>query len=189
MTKVKAGVSLAVLFICLQPFSFSQRAVGEANLGLAELSGDPIVDVHGNLLFFKTIGSKTDGVETEVTLISPDAKFDQKTYPGILSPIRRGEKAVYFIHRMPSATATKPPAPAALSLSALVTAPGSLPSALVDYALTGKFELFKVASGFLTGGTDVIYLGQAASTGASVLVLTFDGSVFAQVPGSPVPLS
>ena len=185
MSKAKICASLVVLFLCLQPISYSQKSLGEANLGQPQLS-DPIVDVHGNLLFFRTVVSKGEGVETEVTLISPSGTTETQTYPGILSPIRRGEKAVYAIQMVPGASAQTS---ATLSLVALATGPGSLPAGLVDYSLSGKFELFKIASGFLTGGSDVIYLEQRSSTGSSVLVLTFDGTNFTPVTGSPVPLS
>lgn len=189
MLKVKICSWVVILFLCLQPFAYSQKITAEANLGQAKLTSDPIVDVHGNLLFFRTVVSRTAGVQTEVTLISPSATTTSQTYPGILSPIRTGEKAVYIIQRMPAALTATTITSATMSLVALVTAPGSLPPGFVDYSLSEKFEVFKIAAGFLTGGSDVIYLDQRSSTGRSVLVLTFDGKDFAQVPGSPVPLS
>jgi hypothetical protein len=157
------------------------------------LSSEPIVDVHGNILFFRTVVSKTHVVETEVTLILPSAIPATAIYPGILSAIKRGEKAVYAIQRMPAvstttANSTAAPNPATLSLVALVTGQETLPQGLIDYSMSGKFELLKIASGFLTGGPDVLYLGQRSSSGTSVQVLTFDGAVF-KPSGSPVPLS
>ena len=187
MVRIRICALLAVVSLCLQPFSFSQTSIGAANLGQAELSADPIVDVHGNVLFFRTIVSKSNGVQTEVTLISPTAATAVQTYPGILSPIKRGEQAVYAIQRVPAASVATTPTPATLNLVALATTPGSLPQGLIDYSLSGKFDSFTIDSGFLTGGADVIYLGQYTSTGASVLVLTFTGSGFTAV-GSPVPL-
>jgi hypothetical protein len=187
MSKAKLCASLVVLFLCLQPCSYPQKSVGEANLRKAELS-DPIVDVHGNLLFFRTVVSKGEGVETEVVLISPSATTDTKTYPGILSPVGTGERAVYAIQRLPAASATTAHTSAVLSLVALATGVGSLPAGLSDYPLSGKLDLIKIASGSLTGGSDVIYLHQRSSTGGSVLVLTFDGKNFAPVSGGPVPL-
>jgi len=188
MSKAKICASFVVLFLCLQPLCNSQSVTAQANLEKPELSADPIVDVHGNLLFFKTVESKSDGVQTQVTLISPSAQTATQTYPGRLLQLKRGEKAVYAIQRVPAASATTPPTPAAVSLVALVTSPGALPGALVPYALSGKFELFKIASGFLTGGPDVIYLGQRSSTGPEVLVLSFNGTSFTLVSGGPVPL-
>ena len=189
MLRVKTCSLVVILFLCVQPFSYSQKSIGEANVGLAEMTSDPIVDVHGNLLFFRTVVSKSAGVQTEVTLISPSAATTSQTYPGILSPIRRGEKAVYAIQRMPAALTATTRTSATLSLVALVTAPGSLPPSLLDYSLSGKYNAFKIASGILTGGADLIYLDQRSSAGRSVLVLTFDGTGFAPVSGSPVPLS
>ena len=189
MLKIKACALFAVLFLLLQPLSFCQASNGGTNFGPIEVSADPIVDFHGNLLVFRIVMSKSTGVETEVTLVSPAAKTDVKTYPGILSPIRRGDKAVYALQRVPSAPTPNTPTPATLNLVALVTAPGSLPLNLIDYPLSGKFELFKVAPAFLTGSLDVIYLGQCESAGASILVLTFDGSSFTEVSANPVPLS
>jgi hypothetical protein len=189
MSTAKICASLVALFFCLQPFSYAQNSIGEANTGQFELPATPLVDVHGNLLFFTTVVSKTDGVGTEVTLISPAASTVTKTYPGILSSIMTGEKAVYAIQSVPAASATTAHAAATLNLVALATDVGSLPAALADYSLSGKFELLEIASGFLTGGSDVIYVKQRLSAGCSVLVLTFDGTSFAPVHGSPVPLS
>jgi hypothetical protein len=188
MLRVKIGASLALLFYCLQPMSYSQTEMGQA-IQAKYISGDPMVDVHGNLLFFKKVASKTDGVGTEVTLVSPSARAITHTYPGILSPIRRGEKGFYAIQRVPAASAGTQNGPATVSLVALVTGPGSLPSALVDYSLGVRPGLFKIASGLLTGSAaDLIYVGQHSSAGRSVLVLTFDGTAFKPVSGSPVVL-
>jgi hypothetical protein len=188
MSKARICPLMVILFLCLHPFSYSQKGIAEANLGQVELNSDPIVDVHGNLLFFRTVASKSAGVQTEVTLISPSATTTSQTYPGILTPIGGGEKAVYAIQRMPAAS-TAAPTSATLSLVALVTTPEPLPPGLVDYSLSGKFRLFKIASGVLTDGSDVIYLDQNSSHGRSVVVLKFDGKDFEPVSGSPVPLS
>jgi uncharacterized membrane protein len=188
MSKAKICASLAVLFLCLQPFSYSQKSVGEANSVHLQLLADPMVDAHGNLLFFRTVASKTDAVETEVTLISPAAQLATETYPGILSPVGSGEKAVYAIRRVPAAIVTTAHTPATLSLVALVTDSGSLSESLADYSLGGKLGLLKIASGFAADGSDVIYLEQRSSAARSVVVLTFNGTSFAPVSGSPVSL-
>jgi hypothetical protein len=188
MSKSKICASLVVLSLFLQPFSYSQKSLGEVNLGQLRLS-DPIVDVHGNLLFFRAVVSKGEAVETEVTLISPSATTDTRKYPGILSPIGTGGNAVYAIQRVPGASSATAQTSATLSLVALTTGLGSLPATPSDYPLSGKIELFKIASGPLAGDLDVIYLGQRSSTGSSVLVLTFDGTKFTQVSPSPVSLS
>ena len=188
MSKAKICAPLAVLLLCLQQFSYSQNSI--VHPGEAALSADPVLDTYGNLLFFKTVVSKTTGVGTEVTLISPAAKTTTETYPGIFSSIKRGEEAVYAMERVPAAspvgslTASNS---ATLSLVALVTGPGSLPNGLIEYPLSGRIELLKIAPGIGPGGSDVIYLRQKSSLGPSVLVLTFDGTVFTTV--GTVPLS
>ena len=186
MFKLKVCATILVLFLCLQPFCYSQRGAAETSSEQVELSADPLVDVHGNLLFLRPRASKHIEAATEVTLISPAATKTTQTYPGILSAVRRGEMAVYAVQRMPSASTT--PGSVVLSLVALATTPGGLPGGLIDYPLSGRLEMLRVAPGFLTGGSDVIYVGQRSSTGSSVLVLAFDGTGFTLVPGSPVPL-
>jgi hypothetical protein len=145
---------------------------------------DPILDASGNLLFFKPAFSKAAGVGTDVTLISPGAQTATETYTGIFSLIQRGEQAVYAIQMAP------PASPAAaksvpLNLVALVTtSKAGLPPSPVEYLLpSGSIDLLKVDRGVTS---DVIYLIQKASSGASVLILTFDGTVFTLVGTVPI---
>jgi hypothetical protein len=186
MLKVKICASLVALIFCLQPLSYSASYM-EANRGYSVLNSESIVDGQGNLLFFKTIGSAGSGVQTLVTLVSPTALTATQTYPGILCPIRGGDMAVYAIEKVRSSSGPG----TTYSLVALVTTPGALPGALVEYPLSGKVELLKVAPSFPAAGTDTIYLGQYSSSGASVLVLTFDGIAFTEASGgtNPVPLN
>ena len=182
MLKAKiCGPLLAVLLLCLQPFSYSQNGI--AVPGQAVLSEDPIVDAFGNLLFFKTVVSKT-GVRTDVTLISPAAETTAETYTGIFSRIKRGEQAVYAIESVPTAF---PAAASSVSQSlvALVTTnSGGLPTSPVEYSLPkGSIDLLKINRG---SASDVIYLVQKSSSGASVLVLTFDGTTFKLVGTVPI---
>jgi hypothetical protein len=183
MSKIKVCVSLVALFLWMHPLSYADQSVGY--FGQLEMSADPIVDANGNLLLFRTLVSKTSGVETEVTLISPAAAKSTQTYSGLLTPIRKGEKGVYAIRWVRSSSGPK--SSAAQSLVALVPSSGTLPKAPVEFPFSGSFALFRIASRS-DGGSDVIYLGQRSSSGPSVLVLSFDGTAFSQVSASPVPL-
>lgn len=181
MSKAKICAPLVVLLLCLQPFSYSQNSIVDP--GQAVLSTDPVLDAYGNLLFFKTVLSKTAGVGTDVTLISPDARTTTETYPGILSSIKRGEQAVYATETVPTAFPAVSRS-VSLGLVALVTTSKGLPVSLVEYPLKGSIDLLKIDRGT---ASDVIYLVQKASSGRSVLILTFNGVAFNLV--GTVPLS
>ena len=183
MSKIKLCASLAfVLLLGLQPFSYAQ-----SNAGQTMLSADPIVDVYGNLLIFQPQFSKTAGMQTEVTLVSPGATKTSEPYNGVLNLINRGEQAVYAIESVPPTVSTGSKgsnAAATLNLVALVTTPtGGLPTTLVQQSITGMVVLLKVAPG---SSSDVIYLFVTAPTGPSVQVFTFSAGTFAEV-GSVTP--
>ena len=183
MSKAKIYASLAVVFLLwLQPFSYSQTNTVPTTTGELVFDPDPLIDAYGNLLIVKTAFSTTNGVEAEVTLISSLAQETKASYPGMFTRIRRGDVAVYAIDREPTAsTAT----PETVSLVALVTGPGSLPSQLVTEPLSpGKIDLMRIDRA--TGG-DVIYLIQSTSKGRFALVYAFNGTAFSQV-GTPIPL-
>ena len=181
MSRAKMCAPLVVLFLCFQSFSYSQTSI--VNHGQAVMSADPVLDSYGNLLFFKTVLSKTAGVSTDVTLVSPGAKTSTETYPGILSSIKSGEEAVYALEAVPAAS-KEASSSVSLSLVALVTTSKSLPVSLVEYPLKGSVVLLKIDRGT---GSDVIYVVQKVSSGLSVLVLTFNGVAFDLV--GTVPLS
>jgi len=172
MSKIRVCASvLAVVFLLwLQPFSYSQINFGQ--IGQALLSGDPVSDSSGDLLFFKTMYSKSDGAQTEVILISPSSgKATDQTYGGVLSPIKVGKQAIYALQSVPPSSGSK--SAATVSLVALVTPP--LPSSLPSYSLTGgNFDFLKVAR--TESGVDYIYVLQMSSEGSSVLIFTFNGS-------------
>jgi hypothetical protein len=181
MSRAKICAPLVVFLLCFQPFSYSQKTI--VNPGQTVLSADPVLDAYGNLLFFKTVLSKTAGVETDVTLVSPEAKTTTETYPGVLSSIKRGEQAIYALEAVPGASRAASSS-ASLSLVALVTSSKGLPVSLVEYPLKGSIDLLKIDRGT---ASDVIYLVQKASSGRSVLILTFNGVAFNLV--GTVPLS
>jgi hypothetical protein len=181
MSRAKICAPLVVLLLCFQPFSYSQKSI--VNPGQAVLSADPVLDAYGNLLFFKTVLSKTAGVETDVTLISPAAKTSTETYLGILSSIKSGEQAVYALEAAPAAS-TAASRSVSLGLVALVPTSKGLPASLVEYPLKGSVDLLKIDRGT---ASDVIYVIQKASSERSVLILTFNGVAFNLV--GTVPLS
>jgi len=183
MSRAKNCASLAVVFLLwFQPVSYCQNITGEPSIGQVVVAADPIVDVYGNLLIFKTDFSTAAGLETEVTLISSAGQETKNSYPGMFSRIKRGEAAVYAIEGEPGASAG---ASETLNLVALVTGQGSLPAAVVQQPVSGKIDIMKIARGT---GTDVIYLVHTTSAGRFVLIYTFNGTAFLSV-GGPIPLS
>ena len=180
MSKNKICASLVVtLFLCLQPFAYCQKSAAEPD----ELSIDPIIDSHGNLLFFKPV-STSSGIGTEVSLISGASGSlvtATQTYHGIFSSIRRGAEAIYAIQSQTASNADTP------NLIALVTGPGTLPAAISSQQpLSGCFQMLRIARA-ADGGSDVIYLGESSNSGPVVQVLTYNGSSEFTLVGSTVP--
>ncbi len=184
MSAIRISTPIMLLFFGLPPLLYAQRPVSPqepAAIGLPIALSNTIIDSQGNLLRFQiqytknTLLTLVSGVTPNKVIVSP------RDYPGSMSQIVAGERAIYAVTASPITATTG--SSAALNLVALYLDDGALPAIPPTLPLDGYAEM-KIAS---TPTSDVIYLVQtaiypyrtpSATVQGLVRMIAFDGKKF-----------